>query len=111
MDNDSLRPVIPDQPASWSRPPGALPPLCGASPGRRPKLAQTRPCLVARLDRSARIGIVTQTISVKGSGLAMTTSPGRTYLAEATRTGRSLPLHVLGAGADPAAERGVSCPG
>jgi quinolinate synthase len=41
----------------------------------------------------------------------MTTSPGRTNFAEATRTSRSLPLLVLGAGADPAAERGVSCPG
>jgi quinolinate synthase len=41
----------------------------------------------------------------------MTTSPSQTIMAEATRAGRSLPLFVLGAGADPAAERGVSCPG
>src|SRR3984885_11091672 len=38
-------------------------------------------------------------------------SPGQTRSATAPRPGRSLPLLVLGAGADPAAERGVSCPG
>jgi quinolinate synthase len=38
----------------------------------------------------------------------MTTMPGQTLQAEPRR---SLPLLVLGAGADPAAERGVDCPG
>jgi quinolinate synthase len=37
----------------------------------------------------------------------MTTSPSQAP----TAAGRSLPLFVLGAGADPDAERGVSCPG
>jgi len=44
------------------------------------------------------------------------TMPGRTLQAAPSpspraATGRSLPLLVLGAGADPAAERGVECPG
>jgi len=41
----------------------------------------------------------------------MSNSPGQTRSAAATSPGRSLPLLVLGAGADPASERGVSCPG
>src|SRR5258708_24131705 len=40
----------------------------------------------------------------------MTISPARTRPGTAG-PGRSLPLLVLGAGADPASERGVSCPG
>ena len=41
----------------------------------------------------------------------MTMSPSQTGLAEATAARRSLPLLVLGAGADPDSERGVDCPG
>src|SRR5215475_9419009 len=44
----------------------------------------------------------------------MTTMPGRTLQAAPPSRGaaeRSLPLLVLGAGTDPAAERGVECPG
>ena len=44
----------------------------------------------------------------------MTTMPGRTLQAappSGAAGGRSLPLLVLGAAADPAAERGVECPG
>src|SRR5580693_3277930 len=41
----------------------------------------------------------------------MTTSPSQTDRSDGTRAGRSLPLLVLCAGADPASERGVSCPG
>jgi quinolinate synthase len=41
----------------------------------------------------------------------MTISPGRTRPTAAARPGRSLPLLVLGAEADLASERGVSCPG
>ncbi len=41
----------------------------------------------------------------------MTMSPSQAGFAEATRTSRSLPLLVLGAGSDPDAERGVLCPG
>jgi quinolinate synthase len=44
-------------------------------------------------------------------GAAMTISPSRTPSALLARHGRSLPLLVLGAEADPASERGVSCPG
>jgi quinolinate synthase len=41
----------------------------------------------------------------------MTTSPAQLSLAAAASPGRSLPLMVLGADADPASERGVECPG
>ena len=49
----------------------------------------------------------------------MSTSPAQTRTAPgtgpvprtATRPGRSLPLHILGSGADSASERGVNCPG
>src|SRR5215475_1848260 len=41
----------------------------------------------------------------------MTTSPSQTMPSPAVGAGRSLPLLVLGARADPAAERGVDCPG
>ena len=41
----------------------------------------------------------------------MTTSPSQTMPSPAVGEGRALPLMVLGAGADPNAERGVSCPG
>ena len=44
-------------------------------------------------------------------GDAMTISPSRARPRIAARPGRSLPLLVLGAAADPASERGVSCPG
>ncbi|HYK28428.1 MAG TPA: quinolinate synthase NadA [Streptosporangiaceae bacterium] len=41
----------------------------------------------------------------------MTTSPSQTMPSPAVGAGRALPLMVLGAGADPNSERGVSCPG
>jgi quinolinate synthase len=41
----------------------------------------------------------------------MSTSTGQMSSAVAASPGRSLPLLVLGAGADPASERGVECPG
>jgi quinolinate synthase len=41
----------------------------------------------------------------------MTISPSRARPRTAARPSRSLPLLVLGAAADPASERGVSCPG
>jgi len=41
----------------------------------------------------------------------MTTSPSQAPPAATAAPGRTLPLLVLGAGADPNAERGVSCPG
>ena len=41
----------------------------------------------------------------------MTTSAGQIPSAVAASVGRSLPLLVLGAGTDPASERGVECPG
>src|ERR1700752_49103 len=41
----------------------------------------------------------------------MSISTGQLPSAGAVGTSRSLPLLVLGAGADPASERGVECPG
>jgi len=41
----------------------------------------------------------------------MSISAGQTLTPAATAPGRELPLFVLGAGADPASERGVNCPG
>jgi quinolinate synthase len=56
------------------------------------------------------MGIVTQTIS-RTIGASMTISLSRTPSALLAGQGRVLPLLVLGAEADPASERGVSCPG
>ncbi len=41
----------------------------------------------------------------------MTMSPSQPGLAETAAASRSLPLFVLGSGADPNSERGVACPG
>jgi len=54
--------------------------------------------------------IVTQTISF-GERVPMTISAAQVPSAGVASAGRSLPLLVLGAGADAASERGVECPG